>query len=170
MNRYYLTFGQKYLRDEHPSGWPIHPNKIVEVWAPSWDEARELAIKVFGVHWAFINEWDKDIAAWYYPEPLAVLCADDIELAEKPFEPYTDLKMPYWAMRPLKRRFGLPGTTSWRGGSDWDGSIKGLAALGLDALREVPGVGPRGLAEIENALALRGYVLAGTGRELAARS
>ena len=45
MNSYYLTFGQKYRREPHPSGLSVHPDGYVEIIASSFEEARATAIK-----------------------------------------------------------------------------------------------------------------------------
>jgi hypothetical protein len=46
MNKYYITFGQKYRREIHPSGYPVHPDGWVEIEAHSETHAREIAIDI----------------------------------------------------------------------------------------------------------------------------
>lgn len=57
MNTYYVTFGQKYRREDHPQGG--HPDGYATIHAPSYETARETAFKHLGSTWAFIYEADE---------------------------------------------------------------------------------------------------------------
>lgn len=48
-----ITFGQKYLREEHPVLAEITGNSFVEIVADNREAAREYAHRVFGANWAF---------------------------------------------------------------------------------------------------------------------
>lgn len=54
MNKYYITFGQKYRNEKHPGGG--HPDGWVTVYANSMGEARALISNVLGIQWAFIYD------------------------------------------------------------------------------------------------------------------
>jgi hypothetical protein len=162
--RFYLTFGQKYSREAHPSGMPVHPDAIVEVHAETYDDARRLALVNFGQQWAFLNEWDDDIASWYPAPSLVVIKASDREQLlkyEVVEQTYADLLLPPFAKRPLLKWFGSLGNEpSWRY-PNWDGTPKALAALGAGEILEIPGVGLKAYAFIEAALKEAGYVVEG---------
>ena len=48
---FYLTFGQQYRREEHPSGHSVHPDGYVEIIANNLEAAREKAFATFGPDW-----------------------------------------------------------------------------------------------------------------------
>ena len=51
LRSFYLTFGQQYRREEHPSGHSVHPDGYVEILAHTEGAAREKAFATFGPHW-----------------------------------------------------------------------------------------------------------------------
>lgn len=66
MNRYFLTFGQKYRHEDHPSGWPIDPDGYVAIMASSEYEARQTAFAEFGPAWAMLYS-ESEMAFDYFP-------------------------------------------------------------------------------------------------------
>jgi hypothetical protein len=68
MKNFYITFGQKYGREPHPSGLNIHPDGYVRIEADSESEARDIAFDTLGEYWAFCyheKSFLSDIS--YYP-------------------------------------------------------------------------------------------------------
>jgi hypothetical protein len=64
---FYVTFGQKYRREEHPL-WPLaHPDGWLEVEAPSEKDARLLLHKALGKYWGFIYTNLESLTPSYYP-------------------------------------------------------------------------------------------------------
>lgn len=61
MKTFYLTFGQKYRREENPR-WTntktqyVHPDGWWEVSDENYIEARKKVVKLFGHHWAGLYE------------------------------------------------------------------------------------------------------------------
>lgn len=53
MNEYYVTFGDMYRYEPHPSGWP-HPDGYLTIVAPDYDTARAKAFEVLGSQFAFM--------------------------------------------------------------------------------------------------------------------
>ncbi len=54
--RYYLTFGQKYRREEHPSGKHVHPDGYVVIVAEDYHAARDIVEQLYGRHWADLRQ------------------------------------------------------------------------------------------------------------------
>lgn len=63
---FYITFGQKYRRENHPSGYDISPDGVVQVVAPNYETARNIAVKSFGQEWSFIYP-ERYTEMDYYP-------------------------------------------------------------------------------------------------------
>lgn len=63
---FYITFGQKYRRENHPSGYDISPDGVVQVVAPNYETARDIAVKSFGDQWSFIYP-ERHAEMDYYP-------------------------------------------------------------------------------------------------------
>lgn len=53
-DKFFLTFGQRYKREHHPSGYNINPNGWIEVYAYNYDLARQKAFDVFGSDWCWL--------------------------------------------------------------------------------------------------------------------
>ena len=66
MKTWYLTFGQRYRDEPHPSGFDIDPDGYVKISAASYDAAREIAVKNFGLAWCFLYS-DKEIVRRCFP-------------------------------------------------------------------------------------------------------
>lgn len=66
MSRFFVTFGQRYAREQHPTFGAAHPDGWFEIEAPDYGEARRLAIGWLGTAWSQMyggDNWD-----WtYYP-------------------------------------------------------------------------------------------------------
>jgi len=56
MPNYYITFGQKYRHEPHPTGLPIHPDACTKVIASDITAARNIAFDCYGPYWGFIYE------------------------------------------------------------------------------------------------------------------
>lgn len=82
MRNYYVTFGQRYHREEHPflGFMPLLPDGWVRVEAESEVEARNLISNTLGVRYSSLyseEEWTRDDhPAWYPQRELAVLLTD----------------------------------------------------------------------------------------------
>lgn len=63
---FYITFGQKYRRETHPSGYDISPDGVIQVVAPNYETARDIAVKSFGQEWSFIYP-ERYTEMDYYP-------------------------------------------------------------------------------------------------------
>lgn len=60
MNKYYVTFGVMYAQDEHPFFADAHPDGYILILAHEYMDAREIAYRELGKHWAsmyFANEF-----------------------------------------------------------------------------------------------------------------
>lgn len=68
---FYITFGQKYRREAHPSGYNVSPDGVVRVVAPNYEAARELAVKSFGDQWSFIHP-ERYTKMEYYPQGVVM--------------------------------------------------------------------------------------------------
>lgn len=64
--KFYLTFGNKYKHQPHPSGTVINPDGYVLIQAYTYDEARAKAFEVFGPEWAFLYTED-NFEAKFFP-------------------------------------------------------------------------------------------------------
>jgi hypothetical protein len=56
MTNFYVTFGQQYAREPHPTCPGAHPDGWLQVEAGTEDAARQLVTDVIGRHWAFIYD------------------------------------------------------------------------------------------------------------------
>ncbi len=66
--KFYVTFGQKYRREQHPRLLKAHPDGWVEIDAPSRSEARELVVRLLEQAWAAMyDEEFLDEAYLLYP-------------------------------------------------------------------------------------------------------
>jgi hypothetical protein len=67
--KFYVTFGQQYLRELHPTCEVAHPDGYVEVVA--WNElrARALTVHHLGTAWSFMYDDEPDLATF----PLGVI-------------------------------------------------------------------------------------------------
>jgi hypothetical protein len=59
MNKYYITFGQKYRTEEHPELYDAHPDALVLIQAPDKEIARVMAFERLGHAWSFLYEEGK---------------------------------------------------------------------------------------------------------------
>lgn len=53
-SKFFVTFGQKYRHEKHPSGLNIHPDGYVIIYAESWIVARRIAFDKFGDNFSLI--------------------------------------------------------------------------------------------------------------------
>lgn len=69
MKTYYVTFGVRYHRENHPwYGAPIPENGYVRVHATTYEGARDAAVREMVLSWAFIyDEEEFAVAAEKYP-------------------------------------------------------------------------------------------------------
>ncbi len=65
MKDFYVTFGQRYRHEPHPSGYPIHPDGVVRVRAESEEEARGKTFEAFGGKWSFVYVEEEFEPEWY---------------------------------------------------------------------------------------------------------
>jgi hypothetical protein len=65
---FYLTFGQKYHYESHPTVCikPINPDGYVKIVASDYQKAREKAFEVFGTFWSFLYD-EKDFKFKFFP-------------------------------------------------------------------------------------------------------
>lgn len=49
---FFVTFGQRYARENHPSFPPAHPDGWAVVEAPDWDSARGIVVEELGSDWS----------------------------------------------------------------------------------------------------------------------
>jgi hypothetical protein len=63
LKTFFLTVGQKYRRETHPSG--LHPDGWVEIEARTQDEAHEIAVKTFGERWSSLYPEEKFLSYLY---------------------------------------------------------------------------------------------------------
>lgn len=54
LKEFFVTFGQKYRHEPHPTSPKINPDTVVIVKAQNYEEAREITFRVFGSYWSFI--------------------------------------------------------------------------------------------------------------------
>lgn len=62
-DKYFLTFGQKYRREHHPSGYNINPDGWFEIYVYNYDLARQKAFEYFGQDWCWLyseQEFERD--------------------------------------------------------------------------------------------------------------
>lgn len=55
-DKFFLTFGNKYRHELHPSGVKINPDGYVVIHAYNFNDACNLAFSKFGDAWCFIYE------------------------------------------------------------------------------------------------------------------
>lgn len=53
-DKFFLTFGQKYRHQLHPSGKKINPDGWIEIFAYNYDLARQKAFEHFGSDWCWL--------------------------------------------------------------------------------------------------------------------
>ena len=80
MKRFFVTFGQRYAREEHPVLPTAHPDVWLEVQAPHYDAARELVIEALGSRWSNLYEEDDWEPDWYPGGRAALVTTADPEL------------------------------------------------------------------------------------------
>lgn len=66
MPTFYITFGQKYRSEQHPTFSPAHPDGWVTIDAIDEDKAREIAFRELGSRWSGIYT-DSNFTPSYYP-------------------------------------------------------------------------------------------------------
>lgn len=66
LQKFYLTFGNKYRNELHPSGIVINPDGYVVITSHTYDEAREIALANFGNNWSFLYA-EEDFNKSYFP-------------------------------------------------------------------------------------------------------
>ena len=59
MSNYFVTFGQKYAREPHPTFPGAHPDGVLRVVAEDEDDAHRLVFDTIGTHWAFLYSEDR---------------------------------------------------------------------------------------------------------------
>lgn len=65
MKKFYVTFGQKYREEPHPThGELIHPDGYVVIHAEDYGKARRIAFTAFGDAWASCYH---DLITDYFP-------------------------------------------------------------------------------------------------------
>lgn len=62
----FVTFGQRYAREPHPTFPEAHPDGVLAVAAETYDEARELIAEAVGVHYAFDYPVGPDLPSWLH--------------------------------------------------------------------------------------------------------
>jgi hypothetical protein len=63
---FYVTFGDKYRREEHPEFKKAHPDGYVALEADNYLQARNTAILWFGRYWSGLYRWE-ELQAKMYP-------------------------------------------------------------------------------------------------------
>lgn len=66
--KFYISFGQQYRREAHPSGIAIHPDAVYSIEAESLKAAHDKAMMIFTGH--FHNVYDEtkwEEVKHYYP-------------------------------------------------------------------------------------------------------
>jgi hypothetical protein len=77
---FYLTFGQRYLRESHPLFPAAHPDGWIQIEAPTYAAARSLAAQHLKDRWAFLYSAD-DFRPELFPlGALAQITIDGLEL------------------------------------------------------------------------------------------
>ena len=67
MKKFYITFGQKYRDEPHPThGDIIHPDGYVVIHAEDYEKARRIAFTTFGDAWARCYD-ESDLDPGYFP-------------------------------------------------------------------------------------------------------
>ena len=56
MSNYFVTFGQKYAREPHPTFPGAHPDGVLKVVAEDEADARRLVFDTIGRFWAFMYD------------------------------------------------------------------------------------------------------------------
>lgn len=72
LENFYVTFGQRYSYDEHPTFPEAHPDGWLEIHAEDYWAAREIAVYALGDAWAFIYSED-DFASSRFRYPRGAL-------------------------------------------------------------------------------------------------
>lgn len=83
MTIYYVTFGQQYRHEPHPTLGlvPSLPDYVVQVEAPDSDAARALVVQHLGQSWSFLYRGTGD-PKWYPRGPYARITDQGIEVFE----------------------------------------------------------------------------------------
>jgi hypothetical protein len=72
LRKYFVTFGQKYRTEEHPTLKEAHPDGVVEVPAINSDVAREIVVDKLGDKWCAIYSED-EIDLNHYPRGVIAI-------------------------------------------------------------------------------------------------
>jgi len=57
--KFFLTFGNRYKYEYHPSGYKIYPDGWIEIFAYTYDLARQKAMDEFGKEWCWLYSEDE---------------------------------------------------------------------------------------------------------------
>lgn len=78
-NLYFVTFGQKYRREKHPvlGDLPILPDGYFFIKAEDINEANEIAVQCFGIHYSSV--YDISSSRHLYPAGLLGLLVKDAD-------------------------------------------------------------------------------------------
>ena len=52
---FFVTFGQRYAREQHPTIDQAHPDGWLVIEAESWDDARAVAERELGTNWSHLH-------------------------------------------------------------------------------------------------------------------
>jgi hypothetical protein len=70
LEKFYITFGQQYRHEAHPSGLAIHPDGYVVIEAIDCFAARSKAFEMFGNHFCMLHTqgtWFNENHEQFYP-------------------------------------------------------------------------------------------------------
>lgn len=58
-DKFFLAFGNKYKHEPHPSGYDVNPDGWIEVFADTYDLARQKTMDIFGKEWCWLYTEDE---------------------------------------------------------------------------------------------------------------
>jgi hypothetical protein len=76
---FYLTFGYRYLHEPHPFFPAAHPDGWIQIEAPTYAAARDLASKHLHNRWAFLYPADEFYSELFPLGALARITAEGLE-------------------------------------------------------------------------------------------
>lgn len=80
IEKFMVTFGQKYRQEPHPFIPAAHPDGVGTVWAKGYEAAVALVQERTGIYYSGVYEWSDDDVTRYYPRGSLFVIADECDL------------------------------------------------------------------------------------------
>lgn len=75
---FYVTFGQQYRYEQHPSGIHVHPDAVIKIEAENRKAAHKKAMKIFKKTFHHVlNEQEWEANFWYFPKGVIEITQEE---------------------------------------------------------------------------------------------